>query len=76
MAPVLTWAVLGKLEGMGNRVILGGLWFSLALLAIEVSLLAATRNWLAVGVTLASVGSVVAATYLKGRPKGRRLRLR
>jgi hypothetical protein len=62
---------------MGNRVILWGLRFCLALLAIEVSLLVAAQNWLALSVTLTSLGSVVAATYLQGRPKGRRrLRLR
>ena len=58
---------------MGNRVILWGLWVCLALLAIEICLLAATRNWLALSVTLAGVGGVVVATYLKGRPKRRRL---
>jgi hypothetical protein len=72
MTPVYGWPVLGKLECMGNRVILWGLWFCLVLLAIEISLLAATRNWLALSVTLAGLGGVVAATYLKGRPKERR----
>lgn len=62
---------------MGNRVILWGLWFCLSLLAIEISLLAVTANWLALSVTLAGLGGEVAATYLKGRPKERRrLRLR
>jgi len=70
-------AILGKLAAMGNRVILWGLWACLALLAIEISLLAVTQNWLALSVTLAGLGGVVAATYLKGRPKERRrLRLR
>ncbi len=57
---------------MGNRVILWGLWFCLSLLAIEISLLAVTGNWLALSVTLAGLGGVVAATYLKGGPKERR----
>ena len=56
---------------MGNRVILWGLWFCLSLLAIEISLLAVTGNWLALSVTLAGLGGVVAATYLTGRPKER-----
>ena len=56
---------------------LGGLWLCLALLTIEISLLAVTQNWLALSVTLAGLGGVVAATYLTGRPRERRrLRLR
>ena len=49
----------------------------MALLAIQISLLAATRNWLALSLTLAGLGGVVAAIYLRGRPRERRgLRLR
>jgi hypothetical protein len=44
----------------------------LSLLAMEISLLAVTGNRLALSVTLAGLGGVVAATYLKGRPKERR----
>ena len=55
---------------MGNRAIVWGLWVCLALLAIEMCLLAATQNWLALSVALAVLGGVVAATYVKGRPKG------
>jgi len=49
----------------------------LALLAIELSLMAVTRNWLALTLTLAAIGAVGAATYLKVRQMdhSRRLRL-
>ena len=62
---------------MEHRVLLWGLWVCLALLAIELSLMAVTRNWLALTLTLAAVGAVAAATYLKVRQMdhSRRLRL-
>ena len=66
-----------KLGRMEHRVLLWGLGVCLALLAIELSLMAVTRNWLALTLTLAAVAAVAAATYLKVRQMdhSRRLRL-
>jgi hypothetical protein len=61
---------------MEHRVLLWGLGVCLALLAIELSLMAVTRNWLALTLTLAAVGAVAAATYLKVRQMDHSRRLR
>jgi hypothetical protein len=59
---------------MGNRVILGGLLVCLMLLAFEVALLAVSKNWLALALTLTVVGGVVVASYVMVRPSGNRRR--
>ena len=56
---------------MGNRLIFWGMFVCLALLAVEVSLLAVTGSWFALMVMLAAVGGVAAAIYLKVRQVNR-----
>jgi len=63
------WPRLGG--RMGNRLIFWGMFVCLALLAVEVSLLAVTGSWFALVVMLAAVGGVVAAIYLKVRQVNR-----
>ena len=57
----------GRLACMGNRAIIWGMWLCLALLALELCLLAVAGNMFAVTVTLGAVGAAAAATYLKVR---------
>src|SRR6476620_10332003 len=49
---------------MGNRVILWGVGVCLVLLLIELSVLAATGNWLAVSATVVALAGVVVATLV------------
>jgi hypothetical protein len=52
---------------MASRAILWGMWACLALLAMEVALLAMTRSWVALAVTVLAVGGVAAATAVTVR---------
>ena len=61
----------GETQGMGNRVILWGVGVCLILLLIELSVLAATGNWLAVSATGVALAGVVVATLVMIRPRGR-----
>ena len=60
----------GETQGMGNRVILWGVGVCLVLLLIELSVLAATGNWLAVSATGVALARVVVATLVMIRPRG------
>ena len=51
----------------GNRVILWGVGVCLVLLLIELSVLAATGNWLAVSATVVALAGVVAPTLVRLR---------
>ena len=58
---------MGQTQRMGNRVIIWGMGVCLALLALELSVLAVAGNLFALTVTLGAVGAMAAATYLKVR---------
>jgi hypothetical protein len=56
---------------MGRRTITWGLRLCLVLLLLELVFLAATGNWVALIVTLATIGVVTVVVYLVFRPRAR-----
>ena len=56
---------------MGRRAITWGLGLCLVLLLLELVFLAATRNWVALIATLATIGVVTVVMYLMFRPRTR-----
>ena len=55
----------GHGQSVGNRVLVWGLALCLGLLAVELTILAMTRNWFAIALTLAPVAGVVAAAFAR-----------